>query len=412
MKRAFEGPLARHPPTMEAAGLRLAAVRPAEYARTRNHLDGAVTGLSPYITHALLSLPQVLDAVLSNHPLHREHRFVQELGWREFFQHVWQWRGDGLFRSVHDGPLPDAAYARELPADIRHGATGIAAIDTAVRTLYATGTLHNHARMWLASYVVHGRKVHWRAGADWMVAHLLDGDLASNHGSWQWVAGTGSAKPYLFNAENVARYAPRGAEAGWSARGSALDTPYEALDDHARDPQAVMAPWPRAAAVDEPDTFHDVPPGLDSISAPCAASVAGRDVELVHAWMLGEPAPGRGPAAVRVGVFLSGFHRQWAWSRARWGFVASRMAALCDHLWWADAHDLASVLAGARSVRSVANPHLGDAQDLLARTGVAFEPAPRLFSDPGRDCTSFSGWWSRVRCLSPRLAAPPGRSIR
>jgi deoxyribodipyrimidine photolyase len=50
---------------------------------------------------------------------------------------------------------------------------------------------------------------HWRAGADWLVLHLLDSDLASKHLSWQWVAGTASHKPCLFNAENVARYAPR-----------------------------------------------------------------------------------------------------------------------------------------------------------------------------------------------------------
>ena len=93
-------------------------------------------------------------------------------------------------------------------------------IDEAVRTLFATGTLHNHARMWLASSVVHVRKVHWRVGADWLYGHLLDGDLASNHLSWQWVAGTGSRKPYLFNAGNVARYAP----AAWHSPGSVIDT--------------------------------------------------------------------------------------------------------------------------------------------------------------------------------------------
>jgi len=81
-------------------------------------------------------------------------------------------------------------------------------IDRAVHQLYTTGYLHNHARMWLASYIVHLRKVHWRVGADWMVGYLLDGDLASNHLSWQWVAATFSNKPYLFNAENVARYVP------------------------------------------------------------------------------------------------------------------------------------------------------------------------------------------------------------
>ena len=206
-------------------------MRPAAYARTRNHLDGAVTGLSPYITHGLLTLPEVLAGVLERGPLEVQHKLVFELGWREFFRHAWGHLGEGILRSLHTGPRPDDAYARELPADIRQARTGVPVIDEAVRTLYATGTLHNHARMWLASYVVHVRQVHWRAGADWLVAHLLDGDLASNHLSWQWVAGTGSHKPYLFNAENVARYAP----AHWHSPGTVVDQSYEALERLARD---------------------------------------------------------------------------------------------------------------------------------------------------------------------------------
>jgi deoxyribodipyrimidine photo-lyase len=201
-------------PTAEAALQRLAAVRPHDYARSRNHLQGAVTGLSPYLTHGLLTLPQVLDAVQQaevargGKPLDGEHKFINELAWREYFHHVWRHEGKNIFASLHEGPLPDGAYARQVDAVIRAGATGVPAIDQAVRQLYATGWLHNHARMWLASYMVHVRKVHWRAAADWMYGHLIDGDLASNHLSWQWVAGTGSHKPYLFNAGNVARYAP------------------------------------------------------------------------------------------------------------------------------------------------------------------------------------------------------------
>ena len=219
-------------PTLAAAQARIAAVRPAAYARTRNAIDGAVSGLSPYITHGLVSLAEVLAGVSARHALPVQHKFVCELGWRAYFRHVWQHRGEGILRSLHDGPLPDAAYATELPADIRAGCTGVPAIDQAVRTLHATGMLHNHARMWLASYVVHVRKVHWRCGADWLYGHLLDGDLASNHLSWQWVAGTGSHKPYLFNADNVARYAP----ASWHSPGSVIDASYEALDRLARRP--------------------------------------------------------------------------------------------------------------------------------------------------------------------------------
>ncbi|MFY8084350.1 MAG: FAD-binding domain-containing protein, partial [Rubrivivax sp.] len=176
------------PPTRSAAWARARRVRPSAYARTRNHLEGAVTGLSPYITHGLLTLPEVLGAVLEREPLDVQHKLVFELGWREYFRHAWGHLGQGILQSLHPGPCPQEAYAPELPADIRQACTGVPVIDQAVRTLYATGTLHNHARMWLASYVVHVRHVHWRAGADWLVAHLLDGDLASNHLSWQWVA--------------------------------------------------------------------------------------------------------------------------------------------------------------------------------------------------------------------------------
>jgi deoxyribodipyrimidine photo-lyase len=177
-----------YPPTRAAALARAQRIRPDAYARTRNHLDGAVTGLSPYLTHGVLTLPELLAQVLERHALPVQHKLVFELGWREYFRHVWRHVGDGILESLHPGPLPEGCYAPEVHADIRSASTGVPVIDQAVRTLYATGTLHNHARMWLASYVVHVRRVHWRAGADWLVAHLLDGDLASNHLSWQWPA--------------------------------------------------------------------------------------------------------------------------------------------------------------------------------------------------------------------------------
>jgi deoxyribodipyrimidine photo-lyase len=72
--------------------------------------------------------------------------------------------------------------------------------------LVTHGWLHNHARMWMAAYLVHWRRVHWRAGANWFLEHLLDGDPASNHLSWQWVASSFSHKPYFFNRENLERY--------------------------------------------------------------------------------------------------------------------------------------------------------------------------------------------------------------
>ena len=190
-------------PTLQAARARLAAVRPDAYAQTRNALDGAVTGLSPYLTHGLLSLREVYADVHARYALDAKHKFVFELGWRAYYRHVWAHLGEDIHKSLHAGLLPDDAYSAELPTDVVEARTGIAAIDLAVTELYSTGYLHNHARMWLASYLVHLRKVHWHAAAQWMLGHLLDGDVASNHLSWQWVAGTGSSKPYLFNAYNV-----------------------------------------------------------------------------------------------------------------------------------------------------------------------------------------------------------------
>jgi len=378
-------------PTLAAARARITAVRPAAYARTRNALDGAVSGLSPYITHGFVTLAEVLAGVAARHALPAQHKFVFELGWRAYFRHVWQHRGDAILRSLHAGPLPDDAYARELPSDVREGCTGVPVVDEAVRALYATGTLHNHARMWLASYVVHVRKVHWRCAADWLYGHLLDGDLASNHLSWQWVSGTGSRKPYLFNAENVARHAP----ASWHSPGSVIDTSYEALDRLARQPalqpaDAEDSRLHRAHPI-EPRLGTEPPPEL-GLGAPQAAAATGRDVWLVHPWSLGE-LPAALPAdTLVIGLFVADFHRAWPWSERRWQFVGRRMAALAAERWHGEVAAIGAALQGARSVRSIAEPHLAP---WLARWAEC-EAAPALFPPVDRRCDSFSQWWARA----------------
>jgi deoxyribodipyrimidine photo-lyase len=330
-------------PTREAALARLQAVRPGDYARTRNHLEGAVTGLSPYLTHGLLSLPEVLAHLRRRHRIAWDHKLVFELGWRAYFRHAWQHEGDAIFQSLHEGPLPDAAYASELPADIREARTGLAVIDRAVQTLYATGYLHNHARMWLASYVVHLRKLHWRAGADWMWAHLLDGDLASNHLSWQWVAGTGSHKPYLFNAENVARYAPR----DWAVAGSVLDTSYDELFAWAHDAERVAGGGTDGGGLPEP-ALHAQPPPQAGFSAPHGQDVMAQDVWIVHPWALADPPPGR----LVVALCDEAFHRQRPWSERRWRFVTERMASIAALRWFGPGDALVDALKGGGCGRS------------------------------------------------------------
>lgn len=376
------------PPTREEALARIALVRPAEYARTRNALNGAVTQLSPYITHGFVSLPEVLEGVRSQHTVNSQDKFLFELGWREYYRHVWQHRGDGIFESLHEGVLPDAAYSNEIPFDILHACTGVAAIDMAVSTLYTTGYLHNHARMWLASYMVHLRKVHWRTGADWLYGHLLDGDLASNHLSWQWVAGTGSNKPYLFNAENVARFAPE----AWHSSGSVIDTTYEVLDRMAR--QALPAkgqPQTLSNSIEMPALMSSPSTSLN-IRTPNSNVAKGRDVWLVHPWSLGELPADLPKDSLVIGIFVSDFHRNWPWDEKRWLFVQSRMVELTSECWYGDRLSIELALQEAKQVGGVSEAHIAA---WLPSSGM-YRSQPALFPNVERRCDSFSKWWQLV----------------
>lgn len=383
-------------PTFEpnrAAALRaLERVLPQAYAGSRNHLLGAATQLSPYFTHGLLTPREAFDFLHQRTPLHPQHKLVYEFGWRAYFRHVWAHGGDGVLNSLHAGPLPDAAYHHKLPEDVRQARSGVPVIDQAVRTLYASGHLHNHARMWLASYLVHVRKVFWRVGADWLYGHLLDGDLASNHLSWQWVAGTGSHKPYLFNAENVARFAPP----DWHSPGSAIDTSYEALDALARSPQAI-APAPQhttAVGLAEPPLLP-TPPDLD---LPPAIDLTGRHVLLQHPWALG-PRPAEVPAdATVLGLVLRDFHQRHPWSERRWRFVLNGWRTQGTPCWCVDAADLGRALAGAASVWLQDEPHLHPWQAALPQQTRWLPEAPLFAEVPGHQA-SFSRWWQRTRLL-------------
>ena len=192
-----------------AALAKLDAIEPGRYGITRNHLDGAVTRLSPYIRHGMLTLAEVRDraVALVGQPFHAA-KFITELAWREYWQRLYRelgskiWTDQEALKTGH----PDSSYGAELPRDIAEGTTGLACMDGFSRELRETGYLHNHARMWFAAYVVHWRKIRWQAGARWFLTHLLDGDPASNNLSWQWVASTFSHKPYFFNRENLEKY--------------------------------------------------------------------------------------------------------------------------------------------------------------------------------------------------------------
>ena len=193
----------------EALAARLDVVDPQAYARSRNFLNGKITKLSPYIRHGMVSLNHVRNLALDRAGRKADaEKLIQELAWREYWQLVrrdypdWIWQDAEPYKTGYTA----RDYADDLPNDIARGETGVAAIDDMISILVSTGYLHNHLRMYLASYICHWRRVKWQAGARFMLGHLIDADAASNNLSWQWIASTYSRKPYIFNLENMQKY--------------------------------------------------------------------------------------------------------------------------------------------------------------------------------------------------------------
>lgn len=178
---------------------------PGKYAAGRNYIDGAVSYLSPYISRGVISTKQVLDSLLAKGcNLDQIEKFIQELAWREYFQRVWQQLGDDMFDDIRRSNT--GTRHRHLPAALQEAKTGIHAIDKGIHELYETGYMHNHLRMYTASIACNIGKAYWEMPSKWMYYHLLDGDIASNTCSWQWVAGSFSSKQYFCNQENINKY--------------------------------------------------------------------------------------------------------------------------------------------------------------------------------------------------------------
>ncbi|GGQ46885.1 cryptochrome/photolyase family protein [Couchioplanes azureus] len=139
--------------------------------------------------------------------------FVRQLGWRDFYYQVthafpkisteaYRKSGDGQWRGDQDAL-----------AHWQDGLTGVPVVDAGMRQLRAEGWMHNRARLITASFLTKHLGLDWRDGVKWFFRWLDDGDVASNSGNWQWVAGTGNdTKPYRrFNPVRQAeRFDPDG----------------------------------------------------------------------------------------------------------------------------------------------------------------------------------------------------------
>jgi deoxyribodipyrimidine photo-lyase len=235
-------------------------------------------------------------------------KLINELGWRDYWQRLWRQLGDGIWHDrepLKTGHRPDA-YAPAFPADIAAATTGLPCIDAFAAELMDTGWLHNHARMWLAAYVVHWRRVRWQAGARWFLQHLLDGDPASNNLSWQWVASSFSHKPYIFNRANLERFSggrfcgdcPRAGRGG--AAGCPFEASYEELQQRLFRPLSVLAegpmpvqgpplPPPAAAAQAAPELLDTS--GCLSLPPPNPVGGFRRPLVWVHEEALGPANP-------------------------------------------------------------------------------------------------------------------------
>lgn len=211
------------------AGLdRLRHYDPAGYGRRRNFLDAPVSLLSPYLRHGMLSICEVRDWFKSHFAPELIEELLRQLAWRDFFEKVLAWHGDRLNHDLEPAKH-QVSRSQDLPGDIAEAGTGLPCIDGMAKSLFETGYLHNHERLWFAAYVCHFRGVRWQVGAKLFREFLLDGDWASNSCSWQWVESTFASKPYFMNKDNIATFSNHRWCEGCHVK-CPFDAPYERLE--------------------------------------------------------------------------------------------------------------------------------------------------------------------------------------
>ncbi|WP_375465367.1 FAD-binding domain-containing protein [uncultured Methylobacterium sp.] len=217
MQRSFTAP-----ETMtRAAGLeRLAAFvadRGVDYAARRNDDRGVeaeptTSALSPYLRRRLIIEAEVASAARSAYGERGAEKFVSEVFWRTYFKghletHPEAWTGYLALAAADHARLAAEPGLRCTYGAAIEGRTGIDAFDAWALELTETGWLHNHARMWFASIWIFTLRLPWALGAAHFMAHLVDGDPASNTLSWRWVAGLHTrGKHYVARAENIRRH--------------------------------------------------------------------------------------------------------------------------------------------------------------------------------------------------------------
>ncbi|WP_447527388.1 deoxyribodipyrimidine photo-lyase [Vreelandella sp. TE19] len=210
----------------DAAGDRLAHFLQKRAKRYNDQRDfpgvAGTSELSPYLALGVLSYRQCMQAVMSHNGGHLSDgdkgltTWVNELVWREFYQHVVV----GFPYVARREPFQQHTKKLEWRNDDDgfqawcEGRTGYPLVDAAMHQLVTTGWMHNRLRMVTAMFLSKHLLIDWRRGEDFFLTHLIDGEFCSNNGGWQWAASTGTdAAPYfrIFNPTTQSeRFDPQG----------------------------------------------------------------------------------------------------------------------------------------------------------------------------------------------------------
>jgi deoxyribodipyrimidine photo-lyase len=202
--------------------------------------------LSPYLHFGCLSPLEVAERPAAS------EAFVRQLCWRDFFLQLLQARPETPREDLRERRAP----WRDDPAALaawKEGRTGYPIVDAGMRQLAEEGWLHNRARLIVGSFLTRTLGIDWRHGAAHFADLLVDGDLASNVGNWQWVAGTGAnprpgrilsplrqARRFDRDGDYVRRYVP---ELG-HIEGGAVHAPWELAGHDYRPGSATRASLP------------------------------------------------------------------------------------------------------------------------------------------------------------------------
>ena len=169
------------------------------YDKTRDipALD-STSRASVHLRFGTVSIRQLVSRALEINPV-----WLNELIWREFFMQI-LWHYPNVVQQPFKPKYQFINWVNnEKDFELwSNGQTGYPLVDAGMRELNATGFMHNRVRMVTASFLVKHLLVSWQWGEAYFAAKLMDYELSSNNGNWQWAAGTGcDAAPYfrIFN---------------------------------------------------------------------------------------------------------------------------------------------------------------------------------------------------------------------